>query len=32
MATVRMFVVTHVRQALQHVAAKGAFSPYFIVA
>jgi hypothetical protein len=24
-----MFVVTHVRQALQHTAAIGAFSPYF---
>jgi len=27
-----MFVVTHVRQALQQVAAIGAFSPYFAVA
>jgi hypothetical protein len=24
-----MFVVTHVRQALQHAVASGAFSPYF---
>ena len=24
-----MFVVTHARQALQHTAAMGAFSPYF---
>jgi hypothetical protein len=32
MATVRMFVVTQVRQALQQTAAAGAFSLYFAVA
>jgi hypothetical protein len=31
-ATPMMLDVTHVRQALQHTAAMGAFSPYFAVA
>jgi hypothetical protein len=32
MRSAKAFVVTHVRQALQHTAAMGAFSPYFAVA